>query len=76
MLPGGDLQPIADQAIQQVFADPSLSCLSMVSAPFKEKCAQLFLTIKKPSLTRSVVSDLEYVLLEQMSETTFVKKYC
>ena len=70
------MQPVAYQAIRSVFANQECAVLTRVSPSFKEKCAALLTSIKKPVLLKSVVNDMEYVLSGQISEAIFIKKYC
>ena len=76
LIPEGDMQPVVYQAIRSVFANQDCAGLARVSPSFKEKCATLLTSVRKPTLLKSVVNGMEYVLSGQISEAVFLKKYC
>ena len=75
LLPEESLVENAHVAVMILFSQNQIPKLNTISQPFIERCVVLFTTVNKASLLKSILLDFFSVLMNSMSEVSFISKY-
>ena len=75
LLPEESLVENAHVAVMTLFSQNQMPKLNTVSQPFIERCVVLFTTVNKASLLKSILLDFFSVLMNSLSEVSFISKY-